>query len=83
MCDTWLSVDQEKRGHREVRLLEKLNKLVVETNQVTLPHCTQTMHEQLCEALTRRKASPSLPHTLKHGFSSFAVNLNLPHLNGP
>ncbi|XP_062335620.1 biogenesis of lysosome-related organelles complex 1 subunit 5 isoform X1 [Osmerus eperlanus] len=48
---------EEKRGHREVRLLEKLNKLVVETNQVVLPHCTQTMHEHLCEALTRLEAA--------------------------
>lgn len=46
---------QEKRAFRECRLLEKLNKMTSDTNEHDLPQCTESMHEKLCDALTRRK----------------------------
>lgn len=48
---------EEKRGYRESRLLENLSKMVVETNEEVLPKCTQSMHNHLCDALTRLEAA--------------------------
>lgn len=48
---------EEKRGFRESRLLENLNRMVVETNEQVVPKCSETMHEHLCEALTRLEAA--------------------------
>ncbi|KAI1888984.1 hypothetical protein AGOR_G00174390 [Albula goreensis] len=48
---------EEKRGFRENRLLENLNKMVMETNEQAVPKCSDTMHEHLCEALTRLEAA--------------------------
>ncbi|KAJ8374903.1 hypothetical protein SKAU_G00054830 [Synaphobranchus kaupii] len=48
---------EEKRGFREKRLLENLNKMVTEMNEQVVPKCTETMHEHLCEALTRLEAA--------------------------
>ncbi len=47
---------QEKRAFRECRLLENLNKMTSDTNEHDLPRCTESMHEKLCDALTRRKS---------------------------
>ncbi|KAM9417373.1 biogenesis of lysosome-related organelles complex 1 subunit 5-like isoform 2-T2 [Salvelinus alpinus] len=58
---------EEKRGFRESRLLDNLNKMVVETNEQMLPKCSEHMHQHLFEALTRRspfanaKTTASLP----------------------
>uniref|UniRef100_A0A8C8CI38 Biogenesis of lysosome-related organelles complex 1 subunit 5 n=1 Tax=Oncorhynchus tshawytscha TaxID=74940 RepID=A0A8C8CI38_ONCTS len=38
---------------RESRFLDNLNKMVVETNEQSLPKCSEHMHKHLCEALTR------------------------------
>ncbi|KAK3515472.1 hypothetical protein QTP70_022946 [Hemibagrus guttatus] len=43
---------EEKRGFRECRLLENLNKLVIETNEQVLPRCTNNMQANLPEALS-------------------------------
>lgn len=43
---------QEKRGFREYRLLENLNKLVTETEEHILPTCTKTMQANLLDALS-------------------------------
>ncbi|XP_029935421.1 biogenesis of lysosome-related organelles complex 1 subunit 5 [Myripristis murdjan] len=48
---------EEKRGYRESRLLENLNKMVVETNEQVLPKCSEAMHEQLCDVITRLEAA--------------------------
>uniref|UniRef100_A0A8C1ZHB0 Biogenesis of lysosome-related organelles complex 1 subunit 5 n=1 Tax=Cyprinus carpio TaxID=7962 RepID=A0A8C1ZHB0_CYPCA len=47
---------EEKRAFRECRLLENLNKMTSDTNEYDLPRCTESMHEKLCDALTRRKS---------------------------
>lgn len=38
--------------------MENLNKLVVETNEQALPHCSDTMHQNLLQALTRCEHLP-------------------------
>uniref|UniRef100_A0A673XWB2 Biogenesis of lysosome-related organelles complex 1 subunit 5 n=1 Tax=Salmo trutta TaxID=8032 RepID=A0A673XWB2_SALTR len=43
----------EKRGFRESRFRDNLNKMVVETNEQSLPKCSEHMHKHLCEAVTR------------------------------
>ncbi|KAJ8277540.1 hypothetical protein GJAV_G00076360 [Gymnothorax javanicus] len=48
---------EEKRGFRENRLLENLNKTVADTNEQTVPQCSQAMHEHLSEALARLEAA--------------------------
>ncbi|TRY79028.1 hypothetical protein DNTS_022231 [Danionella cerebrum] len=46
----------EKRAFRECRLLENLNKMMSDTNEHDLPRCNESMHEKLCDALTRLEA---------------------------
>ncbi|KAA0704997.1 Biogenesis of lysosome-related organelles complex 1 subunit 5 [Triplophysa tibetana] len=48
---------EEKRAFRECRLLEKLNKMISDTNDHDLPQCTDSMHDKLCDALTRLEAA--------------------------
>ncbi|KAM6976422.1 biogenesis of lysosome-related organelles complex 1 subunit 5 [Aplochiton taeniatus] len=48
---------EEKRGFRESRLLENVNKMVVESNDQVLPKCSQCMQEHLCDVLTRLEAA--------------------------
>ncbi|XP_010884093.1 biogenesis of lysosome-related organelles complex 1 subunit 5 [Esox lucius] len=48
---------EEKRGFRESRLLDSLNRMVLEINEQALPRCTEHMHEHLCEALARLEAA--------------------------
>ncbi|XP_066578233.1 biogenesis of lysosome-related organelles complex 1 subunit 5 isoform X1 [Amia ocellicauda] len=48
---------EEKRGFRETRLLDNLNKMVVETNEQAIPKCAEAMHSHLCDALTRLEAA--------------------------
>ncbi|MBN3321010.1 BL1S5 protein, partial [Atractosteus spatula] len=47
----------EKRGFRESRLLENLNRMVAETQEQALPTCTQALQENLCQVLTRLEAA--------------------------
>nr|XP_033790605.1 biogenesis of lysosome-related organelles complex 1 subunit 5 isoform X1 [Geotrypetes seraphini] len=42
---------EEKRGLRELRVLEKLKSMVSETNNQTLPSCQEAMHNSLNQAL--------------------------------
>ncbi|XP_030625805.1 biogenesis of lysosome-related organelles complex 1 subunit 5 [Chanos chanos] len=48
---------EEKRGFRESRLLESLSKMVTDTNEQAMTRCAQSMHDSLCEVLTRLEAS--------------------------
>ncbi|XP_056307010.1 biogenesis of lysosome-related organelles complex 1 subunit 5 [Danio aesculapii] len=48
---------EEKRAFRECRLLENLNKMTSDINEHDLPRCTESMHEKLCDALTRLEAA--------------------------
>ncbi|KAM3849465.1 biogenesis of lysosome-related organelles complex 1 subunit 5-like [Diretmus argenteus] len=53
---------EEKRGYRENRLLEKLNKMVVESNEQVLPKCSEYMQEHLCDVITRYELELSMEH---------------------
>ncbi|KAL7835620.1 hypothetical protein SRHO_G00279670 [Serrasalmus rhombeus] len=48
---------EEKRGFRECRLLENLNKMVAETNEQVLPKCKECMQDNLCDIFTRLEAA--------------------------
>uniref|UniRef100_A0A2K6EG53 Biogenesis of lysosome-related organelles complex 1 subunit 5 n=1 Tax=Propithecus coquereli TaxID=379532 RepID=A0A2K6EG53_PROCO len=44
---------EEKRGLREMRVLENLKNMVHETNEHTLPKCRETMQDNLSQVLQR------------------------------
>ncbi|XP_028288999.1 biogenesis of lysosome-related organelles complex 1 subunit 5 [Parambassis ranga] len=48
---------EEKRGHRESRLLENLNKAVVETNEEMLSINVEDMNQQLSDVINRLEAA--------------------------
>ncbi|XP_028820793.1 biogenesis of lysosome-related organelles complex 1 subunit 5 [Denticeps clupeoides] len=48
---------EEKRGFRECRLLENLNKMVLEASEHVVPRCSVNMQDCLFEALTRLEAA--------------------------
>ncbi|XP_076868393.1 biogenesis of lysosome-related organelles complex 1 subunit 5 [Brachyhypopomus gauderio] len=48
---------EEKRGFRESRLLDNLNKAVAEASEQAMPKCTESMQTNLYEALIRLEAA--------------------------
>uniref|UniRef100_H2RCD3 Biogenesis of lysosome-related organelles complex 1 subunit 5 n=2 Tax=Pan TaxID=9596 RepID=H2RCD3_PANTR len=44
---------EEKRGLREMRVLENLKNMIHETNEHTLPKCRDTMRDSLSQVLQR------------------------------
>nr|XP_046227434.1 biogenesis of lysosome-related organelles complex 1 subunit 5 [Scatophagus argus] len=48
---------EEKRGHRESRLLENLNKMVLETNEEMLPINLEALTQQLSDVSKRLEAA--------------------------
>lgn len=48
---------EEKRGHRESRLLESLNKMVTETNEQMLPTSLEAVSQQLSDITKRLEAA--------------------------
>lgn len=48
---------EEKRGLREMRVLENLKNMILETNEQTLPKCRDTMEGSLKEVLQRLQAA--------------------------
>ncbi|XP_029004192.1 biogenesis of lysosome-related organelles complex 1 subunit 5 [Betta splendens] len=48
---------EEKRGHKESRLLESLNKMVVETNEQMQPTDLEDMNQQLSDVIKRLEAA--------------------------
>uniref|UniRef100_A0A8D0P0R9 Biogenesis of lysosome-related organelles complex 1 subunit 5 n=1 Tax=Sus scrofa TaxID=9823 RepID=A0A8D0P0R9_PIG len=48
---------EEKRGLREMRALENLKNMIHETNEHTLPTCTETMEDSLSRVLQRLQAA--------------------------
>ncbi|XP_054621573.1 biogenesis of lysosome-related organelles complex 1 subunit 5 [Dunckerocampus dactyliophorus] len=48
---------EEKRGHRESRLLENLHKMVQETNEQTLPADLEGIKQQLSNVIGRLEAA--------------------------
>ncbi|NXF51146.1 BL1S5 protein, partial [Oceanites oceanicus] len=56
---------QEKRGLRELRVLENLKNTIFETNEHVLPKCEQAMHDNLNEAVKRLQAANDMIHRLQ------------------
>uniref|UniRef100_A0A8C8RS52 Biogenesis of lysosome-related organelles complex 1 subunit 5 n=1 Tax=Pelusios castaneus TaxID=367368 RepID=A0A8C8RS52_9SAUR len=56
---------EEKRGLREVRVLENLKNMIYETNDQILPKCEQVMHDNLNEAFERLQAANDRIHRLQ------------------
>ncbi|XP_062040368.1 biogenesis of lysosome-related organelles complex 1 subunit 5 [Lepus europaeus] len=48
---------EEKRGLREMRVLENLKNMIHETNEHTLPKCRETMQDNLQQVLQRLQAA--------------------------
>ncbi|XP_036206123.1 biogenesis of lysosome-related organelles complex 1 subunit 5 isoform X2 [Myotis myotis] len=48
---------EEKRGLREMRVLENLKNMILETNEHTLPKCRETMQDNLNQVLQRLQAA--------------------------
>ncbi|XP_030301906.1 biogenesis of lysosome-related organelles complex 1 subunit 5 isoform X2 [Calypte anna] len=53
---------EEKRGLRELRVLENLKNTISETNEHVLPKCEQAMHDNLNETLKRLQAANDMIH---------------------
>lgn len=56
---------EEKRGHRESRLLENLNKMVVETNEQMVPSNLDDMKQQLSDVIKRLEAANHMAHRVQ------------------
>ncbi|XP_036623388.1 biogenesis of lysosome-related organelles complex 1 subunit 5 [Trichosurus vulpecula] len=56
---------EEKRGLREVRVLENLKNVIQETSEQILPKCRETMQDHLSQALQRLQAASHLVHKLQ------------------
>ncbi|KFV05466.1 Biogenesis of lysosome-related organelles complex 1 subunit 5, partial [Pterocles gutturalis] len=56
---------EEKRGLRELRVLENLKNTIFETNEHVLPKCEQAMHDNLNEAFKRLQAANDMIRRLQ------------------
>ncbi|XP_072184701.1 biogenesis of lysosome-related organelles complex 1 subunit 5 [Excalfactoria chinensis] len=56
---------EEKRGLRELRVLENLKKTIFETNGNILPKCEQSMQDNLSEVIQRLQAANDMVHKLQ------------------
>ncbi|XP_015475401.1 biogenesis of lysosome-related organelles complex 1 subunit 5 [Parus major] len=56
---------EEKRGLRELRVLENLKKTIFETNERVLPKCEQAMQDNLSETFKRLQAANTMIHRLQ------------------
>ncbi|NXL62812.1 BL1S5 protein, partial [Chordeiles acutipennis] len=56
---------EEKRGLRELRVLENLKNTTLETKEHVLPKCEQAMHDNLDEAFKRLQAANKMIHRLQ------------------
>uniref|UniRef100_A0A7M4E009 Biogenesis of lysosome-related organelles complex 1 subunit 5 n=1 Tax=Crocodylus porosus TaxID=8502 RepID=A0A7M4E009_CROPO len=56
---------EEKRGLRELRVLESLKNMIYETNNQILPKCEEVMHDSLNEAFKRLQAASQRIHKLQ------------------
>ncbi|KAM6298899.1 biogenesis of lysosome-related organelles complex 1 subunit 5 [Aegotheles albertisi] len=56
---------EEKRGLRELRVLENLKNTIFETNEHVLPKCEQAMRDNLSETLKRLQAANDMIHRLQ------------------
>uniref|UniRef100_A0A803WBS8 Biogenesis of lysosome-related organelles complex 1 subunit 5 n=2 Tax=Muscicapidae TaxID=36291 RepID=A0A803WBS8_FICAL len=56
---------EEKRGLRELRVLENLKNTIFETNERVLPKCEQAMQDNLSETFKRLQAANAMMHRLQ------------------
>ncbi|KFP32432.1 Biogenesis of lysosome-related organelles complex 1 subunit 5, partial [Colius striatus] len=56
---------EEKRGLRELRVLENLKSTIFETTEHVLPKCEQGMCDSLSEVLSRVQAANDMIHRLQ------------------
>ncbi|NXL72376.1 BL1S5 protein, partial [Leptocoma aspasia] len=56
---------EEKRGLRELRVLENLKNTIFETNERVLPKCEQAMQDNLSETFKRLQAANAMIHRLQ------------------
>uniref|UniRef100_A0A674GU06 Biogenesis of lysosome-related organelles complex 1 subunit 5 n=1 Tax=Taeniopygia guttata TaxID=59729 RepID=A0A674GU06_TAEGU len=56
---------KEKRGLRELRVLENLKNTIFETNERVLPKCEQAMQDNLSETFKRLQAANAMIHRLQ------------------
>ncbi|XP_026532458.1 biogenesis of lysosome-related organelles complex 1 subunit 5 isoform X2 [Notechis scutatus] len=56
---------EEKRGLRELRVLENLNNTIFEANDKILPKCEEVMHGNLNEILKRLQVANQMFHALQ------------------
>ncbi|XP_048165586.1 biogenesis of lysosome-related organelles complex 1 subunit 5 [Corvus hawaiiensis] len=56
---------EEKRGLRELRVLENLKTTIFETNERVLPKCEQAMQDNLSETFKRLQAANAMIHRLQ------------------
>ncbi|XP_040404235.1 biogenesis of lysosome-related organelles complex 1 subunit 5 [Cygnus olor] len=56
---------EEKRGLRELRVLENLKSTIFEANENILPKCEQSMHDNLNKVLKKLQASNNMIHRLQ------------------
>ncbi|XP_026216917.1 biogenesis of lysosome-related organelles complex 1 subunit 5 [Anabas testudineus] len=75
---------EEKRGHRESRLLEKLNKMVVETNEQMQPTDLEEMNQQLSDIIKRLEAANHMAERVQQreqeAHQSTQLQTNMEHL---
>ncbi|CAK6441428.1 unnamed protein product [Pipistrellus nathusii] len=56
---------EEKRGLREMRVLENLKNMIHETNDHALPKCRETMHDNLNQVLQRLQTATDSVYRLQ------------------
>lgn len=75
---------EEKRGHRESRLLENLNKMVLETNEQMLPTDLEAMSQQLSDISKRLDAANHMAERVQQreleSQQSTQLQTNMEHL---
>ncbi|EPY83813.1 protein Muted-like protein [Camelus ferus] len=69
--DSIRAVLKEKRGLREMRVLENLKNMIHETNEHMLPTCGETMRESLDQVLQRRKSPLEQVLLIENPLSAF------------
>ncbi|XP_074549703.1 biogenesis of lysosome-related organelles complex 1 subunit 5 [Halichoeres trimaculatus] len=75
---------EEKRGHRESRLLENLNKMVTETNEQMLPTSLEAISQQLSDITKRLEAANHMAERVQQreleAQQSTQLQVNMEHL---
>ncbi|XP_067434310.1 biogenesis of lysosome-related organelles complex 1 subunit 5 [Thunnus thynnus] len=75
---------EEKRGHRESRLLENLNKMVQDANEKMMPENLEDMNQQLSDVIARLEAANHMAERVQQreleAQQSTELQANMEHL---